>query len=78
MELSPYQELGNNPILYRKSYEAAVSKDNALRPAEAQKRDMFLKEMEIKWILEQWVVGTVVEKKTGQCVFLFDIVSSSP
>lgn len=78
MEVSPYQELGNNPILYRKSYEAAVSKDNAVRPAEAQKREVFLKQMEIKWILEQWVVDTVVEKKTGQCVFLFYNVSSSP
>lgn len=78
MEVSPYQELGNNPILYRKSYKAAVSKGKAVRPAEAPTREVFLKEMEIKWILEQWVVGTVVEKKTGECVVLFYNVFSSP
>lgn len=67
--------------MYRKSHKVGVSKQYPrtmlmVRPAEAQKREGFLKEMGIK--LEPWVVGTVVEKKKENFVFLSYDVSSSP
>ena len=49
-----------------------------VRPAEAQKREEFLKEMGIKLVLEPWVAGTVVENKKENFVFLSYDVSSSP
>lgn len=46
-----------------------------VRPAEAQERTGFLKDMRIKRILEQWITGTLVVK-TGNFAFLFYHVSS--
>lgn len=75
MEISPHQELDNNLTLYRKSNKAGVSKQYLRtmlegRPAEAQKRGGLLKEMRIKQVPKQWEAGIVMEKKTGNLIFV--------
>lgn len=41
------------------------------RHAKAQERGGFLRDMRIKQIVEQWVTGILVAKKTGNFPFLF-------